>query len=230
MMDPMINEESSYAPKQTYFSPYAMNGGTCLAIAGEDFVVVGSDTRLSQGFSIFTRDLPKTYKLTTSTVLGACGFHGDVLTLTKVLNARLKMFEHEHHKKMTTSEIAAMLSTMLYHRRFFPYYVYNLIAGLDEEGKGVVYSFDPVGSYGSDGYRARGSAAAMLQPLLDNQIGLKNQQNVQRVSLSKEKVVNLVKDVFISAAERDIYTGDAVVVHVITKDGTTTERFPLRRD
>lgn len=44
------------------------------------------------------------------------------------------MFEHEHHKKMTTSEIAAMLSTMLYHRRFFPYYVYNLIAGLDEEG------------------------------------------------------------------------------------------------
>lgn len=62
------------------------------------------------------------------------------------------------------------------------------------------------------------------------QIGLKNQQNVQRVSLSKEKVVNLVKDVFISAAERDIYTGDAVVVHVITKDGTTTERFPLRRD
>lgn len=62
------------------------------------------------------------------------------------------------------------------------------------------------------------------------QIGLKNQQNVQRVSLSKEKVVNLVKDVFISAAERDIYTGDAVVVHVITKDGTTTERFPLRKD
>ena len=38
-------------------------------------------------------------------------------------------------------------------------------------GKGVVYSFDPVGSYGSDGYRARGSAAAMLQPLLDNQVG-----------------------------------------------------------
>lgn len=37
-------------------------------------------------------------------------------------------------------------------------------------GKGVVYSFDPVGSYGSDGYRARGSAAAMLQPLLDNQV------------------------------------------------------------
>jgi len=36
---------------------------TVLAIAGEDFSVIASDTRLSQGFSIHTRDLPKTYKL-----------------------------------------------------------------------------------------------------------------------------------------------------------------------
>ena len=36
---------------------------TVLAIAGEDFSVIASDTRLSQGFSIHTRDSPKTYKL-----------------------------------------------------------------------------------------------------------------------------------------------------------------------
>lgn len=28
-----------------------------------------------------------------------------------------------------------MLSTILYGRRFFPYYVYNIIGGLDEEGR-----------------------------------------------------------------------------------------------
>ena len=36
---------------------------TILAIAGEDFSVIAADTRLSQGFSIHTRDSPKTYKL-----------------------------------------------------------------------------------------------------------------------------------------------------------------------
>ena len=36
---------------------------------------------------------------------------------------------------MTTGAIAAMLSTILYSRRFFPYYVYNIIGGLDEEGR-----------------------------------------------------------------------------------------------
>ena len=62
------------------------------------------------------------------------------------------------------------------------------------------------------------------------QIGFKNQHGVEQVPLSLEKGVNLVKDVFISAAERDIYTGDAIVLRIITKDGIKTEEFPLRRD
>lgn len=37
-------------------------------------------------------------------------------------------------------------------------------------GKGCVYSFDPVGSYDRETYRAGGSASSMLQPLLDNQV------------------------------------------------------------
>ena len=39
-------------------------------------------------------------------------------------------------------------------------------------GKGCVFSFDPVGSYEREVYRAGGSAASMLQPLLDNQVRL----------------------------------------------------------
>ncbi|XP_077986490.1 proteasome subunit beta type-1-B-like [Glandiceps talaboti] len=227
---PQMQGDYAAGPKQHYFSPYAFNGGTVMAIAGEDFAVMGSDTRLSEGFQIHTRDSPKTHQLTERTVLGCCGFHGDVLTLTKVIEARLKMYKNEHQRDMSSTAVAAMLSTILYYRRFFPYYVYNILAGVDSEGKGCVFSYDPVGSYERETFRAAGSASAMLQPLLDNQIGYKNQQNVEKLPLSREKAVNLVKDVFISAAERDIYTGDEIVINVIDKDGVKTERFPLRRD
>lgn len=71
---------------------------------------------------------------------------------------------------MSAAALAQMLSTMLYGRRFFPYYVSNVIAGLDEEGNGVVYSYDPVGHCDKNMYHAGGSSGALLQPLLDSQV------------------------------------------------------------
>lgn len=47
----------------------------------------------------------------------------------------VQMYKHSNNKTMNSKAIAAMLSTILYGRRFFPYYVYNLIGGLDEEGR-----------------------------------------------------------------------------------------------
>ena len=47
--------------------------------------------------------------------------------------------------------------------------VYNFVLST---GKGCVFSFDPVGSYEKEVYRAAGSASALLQPLLDNQVML----------------------------------------------------------
>lgn len=233
MMEPgMMNDPMSdyKAPVQVHFSPYEFNGGTILAIAGEDYALIATDTRLSQGFSIHSRDSPKTYPLSEKTVLGCCGFHGDVLTLTKLIGARLQIFEKDHNKPMPTPSVAAMLSTILYYRRFFPYYTHNLVVGLDEEGKGCVYSFDPVGSYEREVFRAKGSASAMLQPLLDNQLGGKNQQGFQNQPMPLKQCVAMVKDVFTSAAERDIYTGDSIQISIVTKDGTKTEQFPLRKD
>lgn len=80
------------------------------------------------------------------------------------------MYKHEHQKDMTTPAVSQMLSTVLYYKRFFPYYVSNIIAGIDENGKGVVYSYDPIGHCDKSTFRAGGSSGAVLQPLLDNQV------------------------------------------------------------
>lgn len=59
---------------------------------------------------------------------------------------------------------------------------------------------------------------------------MKNQEGAKQVPISKDKAVALIKDVFTSAAERDIYTGDGIKVLIITKTGITEEKYPLRRD
>ncbi|XP_037933475.1 proteasome subunit beta type-1 [Teleopsis dalmanni] len=212
------------------FSPYESNGGSIVAIGGDDFVVIGADTRLSTGYSIHTRDQNKIFKLTPNTVLGSTGCWCDSLALTSLLRARVQMYEHSHLKTISTDAIAQLLSVLMYSKRFFPYYVSNILAGLDNEGKGIVYSYDPIGHCERTKYRAGGSAGALLQPVLDNLIGYKNMNIDEIPPISLERAISVTTDVFISAAERDIYTGDAVLINIITKDGVEVKEIALRKD
>ena len=100
---------------------------------------------------------------------------------------------------------------------------------IDEEVKGCVFSYDAIGSYERTSVTASGSGQAYVIPLLDNVIAHRNRTDEKR-DLPKEEVVELVKDAFISAGERDIYTGDQVEISVITKDGIETTTFALKAD
>jgi len=218
-------------PTQHAFSPYSSNGGTIVGISGEDFCVLAGDTRLSQGYEIMSRTEPKVTQLNNTSVIAQAGFKGDATTLLKNLQYRIAMYKHDHGKEISCPAIAQMLSNTLYYKRFFPYYVYNIVGGIDAEGKGCVFSYDPVGSYERTGYIAAGTGQQLLQPLLDNQLGRKNiSPDVPSVTLTQEQVVALVKDIFVGATEREIYTGDNVDIFIITKDGVKEERVALRRD
>ena len=63
-----------------------------------------------------------------------------------------------------------MTQTILYGKRFFPYYVYTMLGGLDADGKGAIYGFDPVGSYERLQCGAGGAASSLIMPFLDNQV------------------------------------------------------------
>lgn len=154
---------------------------------------------------------------------------------------------------MSSPAIAQLLSVTLYYRRFFPYYAFCMVGGVDEEGKGAVYGYDAVGSYKRDDYGCMGSGQNFIMPILDNlvrnpcskfkkshtfllmtslcffQIGHKNRLD-EKKQLSEEEIVAIVKEVFVIATERDIYTGDSVEIKVVRKEGVKSETFQLKKD
>jgi len=133
---------------------------------------------------------------------------------------------------MSTPSVARMLSNTLYYKRFFPYYAFNILAGIDTQtGKGAVYGYDAIGSYQKDeaAYNASGSGQAYIIPFLDNVIGNRNRLE-PKPELPATEVVEILKDAFLSAGERDIYTGDAVEIMVVTSAGIQKSRFALKAD
>ncbi|VDN98934.1 unnamed protein product [Rodentolepis nana] len=198
---------------------------------GKDYAIVASDTRLTDENMglLFSRSSPHIYEVGPNIRLLLTGFHGDVLTFVKLIEAKVKEYRYHHKKDITVKALANLVSVSLYSRRFFPYYVSTILAGIDENGKGAIYDYDPVGNYDRVVFRALGTSGSILQPFMDSQI---NGEDLVAdcVELAKEDAIRLVRDVFISAAERDIFCGDAVVIDVITADGVQRTSFPLRRD
>ncbi|KAF7844769.1 proteasome subunit beta type-1 [Senna tora] len=225
------------------WSPYDNNGGSCVAIAGADYCVIAADTRMSTGYNILTREYSKISKLSIvhsalqmhdKCVMASSGFQADVKALQKNLSARHLIYQHQHNKQMSCPAMAQLLSNTLYYKRFFPYYSFNVLGGLDNEGKGCVFTYDAVGSYERVGYSSQGSGSTLIMPFLDNQLKspspllLPAQDAV--TPLSESEAVDLVKTVFASATERDIYTGDKLEIVILNASGIRREYLELRKD
>jgi len=92
------------------------------------------------------------YDRTDKAVLAVNGFAADGNMFVKKVRQRLEVsvplqfapslasftksqwYRHAHSKDMPLRAIARLIQTMLYARRFFPYYVYNILGGIEEDG------------------------------------------------------------------------------------------------
>ena len=53
----------------------------------------------------------------------------------------MQTYVHEHGEEMSTKAVMALMLPTLYGRRFFPFYVRPIVAGLDREGKTTFHGF-----------------------------------------------------------------------------------------
>lgn len=213
------------------WDPYVSNKGTTLAIAGDDYVIIAADTRQSNGYSINSRYDPKAFELSNGAVLATAEYMADAKRLVEVMEQHAQMYFHKHGRTMSTPAMAQKLSNTLYSKRFFPYYVFPTLAGLDPQGKGAVFSYDPVGNMERVAYQAYGSASALVQPFLDNQVGFANQRGADRNRLLTRDIARKIAiDAFTGATERDIHTGDWLDIFTVDSTGVHKETRELKHD
>lgn len=128
-------------PTTHRFEPYMNNGGTVVAVSGKDYSIVASDTRFGLGYAVPARYVSRIMKLTDQVVLASGGMQTDIATLHKMLRIRLVQYKAQHKKDMSLTAVSQMLSNILYYRRFQPYYTFNVLGGIDENGKSFIFLY-----------------------------------------------------------------------------------------
>ena len=141
----------------------------------------------------------------------------------------INLWETENKKYIPISNGAYFLSSILYSRRFFPYYTFNIITGKTFNGTTKSFSFDAIGGFESCSVASSGTGQHFIQPILDRKLDSPDQEGESIKNKVLQKLI-MIKFLFLKASRHNIEIGDGIQIFVFTKKGVLVENSILRCD
>ena len=136
----------------TFFATYSNNsdfnpdGGAAVAMVGKDCVAIACDLRLGLQSLTVSNNFPKIFQYAPSTYLGLTGLATDVSTVSDLMRYKVNMYRLREERQISPQTLANLVSSSLYERRFGPFFVSPVIAGINHTtGKPFICGFDSIG-------------------------------------------------------------------------------------
>mmetsp|Transcript_3225 Transcript_3225/g.9888 ORF Transcript_3225/g.9888 Transcript_3225/m.9888 type:complete len:205 (-) Transcript_3225:356-970(-) len=198
------------------------NGAAMIAMAGKECVAIAADTRFGLRQQTVAVDFEKVFKMTDRTYVGLAGLATDVQTLRATLKFRLSMYELKEERVMKPKPFANLLSHMLYEKRFGPYFIEPIVAGLDDANKPFLCGMDLIGApVFAEDYVVSGTCTPNLNGMCES---------LWQPDLSPDELFETISQCLLASVDRDALSGWGAVVHVITPQGVTSKRLRGRMD
>ncbi len=189
-------------------------GATSVGIKCKDGVVLGSDRRVTFGYTVINKSTQKVFKINEYIGLACYGLVGDFQILVKILTAQSNLYELETGERISTNSLAKLISNYLYSRKLMPLYNNLVVAGIDKDGP-KLYTLDALGSLMPDDYAAVGTGMLLSIGILEAEYD---------PSCLVKDGEKLVEKAIRNAIKRDAMSGNGIDLLIITKDGTE-EKF-----
>ncbi|KAI9278786.1 nucleophile aminohydrolase [Phascolomyces articulosus] len=198
------------------------NGGSVVAMVGNNCVAIAADKRLGQQFMTVSTEFQKMFQGTEKTFIGLPGLATDVLTLAERFRFKINMYKMREEREIEPKTLAHMVSSTLYERRFGPYFVEPVVAGLDKNNQPFICSMDLIGciNFAKD-FVVSGTAGPNLYGMCES---------LWEPNLEPEELFETISQALLNAQDRDALSGWGAVVHVITPDKIITRTLKTRQD
>jgi len=192
-----------------------MKGKNCVAVAADRRFGVQAQT-LSTGFERIVEMGPHLY-------LGLPGLATDTQTVSQRLKFRLNLYELRENRRIKPKVFSAMISNLLYERRFGPYFVEPVIAGLDPKTwEPYICSMDLIGCPNEpDDFVLAGTCSEQLYGMCES---------LWEPDMEPDQLFETISQALVNACDRDAISGWGGVVYIIEKDKVTTKMLKTRMD
>ena len=122
-----------------------LDGGACVAMVGKDCVAIACDLRLGLQALTVSNNFPKIFQYG-DVFLGLTGLATDVSTVSDLFRYKVNMYRLREERNIAPTTFANLVSSSLYEKRFGPYFVSPVVAGLEPKtGKPFICGFDSIG-------------------------------------------------------------------------------------
>jgi 20S proteasome subunit beta 3 len=101
-------------------------------MAGKDCVAIACDLRLGLQSLTVSNDFPKIFNYGPSTYLGLTGLATDVSTVSELFRYKVNMYRLREERDISPQTFANLVSSSLYERRFGPWFVSPVVAGINQ--------------------------------------------------------------------------------------------------
>ncbi|CAN0916754.1 Proteasome subunit beta type-3-A [Linum grandiflorum] len=127
-------------------SIYEYNGSALVAMVGKNCFAIASDRRLGVQLQTVATDFQKISKIHDRLFIGLSGLASDAQTLQQRLMFRHKLYQLREERDMKPETFANLVSAILYEKRFGPYFIQPIIAGLSDDDTPFICTTDGIGA------------------------------------------------------------------------------------
>jgi len=115
-------------------------------MVGKDCVAIACDLRLGLQALTVSNNFPKIFHYGDNVFLGLTGLATDVATVSDLFRYKVNLYRLREERAIAPRTFANLVSSSLYEKRFGPYFVSPVVAGLDPKtGAPFICGFDSIG-------------------------------------------------------------------------------------
>lgn len=188
------------------------NGGCVVAMKGKNCVAIASDLRLGNQALTVACNFDKVFPVTERLYVGLPGLASDLSTLREKFKYRVNMYKMKEEREIQPETFAHLVSSTLYERRFGPYFVEPVIAGLSspdspEPNEPFIAASDLIGclNFAKD-FVVSGTASDKLFGMAEG---------LWEEDLGPDELFETISQTLLGALERDALSGWGAIVRVM---------------